>query len=44
MNLKLLPDGGLKLKQAILKNERDLKDTEKQLVNVLEKLKEFKGV
>lgn len=42
-NLHLLPDKGLKLKKAILKEESLLKDTEMQLKNVLNKLKEFPG-
>ncbi|XP_025412191.1 transcription termination factor 2-like isoform X2 [Sipha flava] len=40
-NLHLLPDGGLRLKQAIKKEETALKDTKIQLNNVLTKLKEF---
>lgn len=42
-NLHLLPDKGLKLKKAISKEESLLKDTEMQLKNVLNKLKEFPG-
>jgi len=43
-NLHLLPDGGLKLKKAILKEERSLIDTEMQLKNVLDKIKHFPGI
>jgi hypothetical protein len=43
-NLHLLPDGGLRLKQAIKKEETALKDTKIQLNNVLTKLKEFSGI
>lgn len=43
-NLGLLPDGGLKLKQAIKREEDTLKDTVKQLQNVAEKLKQFPGI
>lgn len=42
-NLHLLPDGGLRLKQAIKKEENALKDTTTQLNNVLEKLHKFRG-
>lgn len=42
-NLGLLPDGGLKLKNAISKEERALKDTEMQLKNILDNLKQFPG-
>lgn len=43
-NLHKLPDGGLKLKSAILKEESALKDTMLQLNNVIKKLKEFPGI
>lgn len=43
-NLHLLPDGGLKLKRAIIKEESALKDNEMQLKNILYKLKEFPGL
>jgi len=43
-NLHLLPDRGLKLKKAILKEEILLKDTKMQLKNVLEKLEKFPGL
>lgn len=42
-NLNLLPDGGLKLKLAIKREENALKDTTTQLKNVLEKLNKFPG-
>ncbi|XP_050421158.1 transcription termination factor 2-like [Adelges cooleyi] len=40
-NIKLLPDGGLKLKTAIIKEENKLKDTKEQFENVLKQLKLF---
>jgi len=43
-NLNLLPDGGLKLKKVILKEEGVLEDTKMQLKNVLTKLKDFPGI
>lgn len=43
INLELLPDRGLKLKNAILKEENSLKESKMQLNNVLRKLKEFSG-
>lgn len=43
-NLHLLPDGGLKLKKAILREEIALKDTKIQLQNILTKLKQFPGI
>lgn len=43
-NLHLLPDGGLKLKKAILKEENALKDTKIQHKNILAKLKQFPGM
>lgn len=43
LNSKLLPDGGLKLKNSILNEENSLKEYKMQLNNVLKKLKEFPG-
>lgn len=43
INLKLLPDGGLKIKKAILTEENRLKESKMQLNNVLRKLKKFSG-
>ncbi|XP_060839686.1 transcription termination factor 2 [Rhopalosiphum padi] len=40
-NLNLLPDGGYKLKKAIIKEESALKDTRIQLNNVLKKLEDY---
>lgn len=42
-NLHLLPDGGFKLKNAISKQENELKDTKMQLKMVIAKLNEFGG-
>jgi len=43
-NLNLLPDGGYKLKRAIVKEERAFTDTKIQLNNVLKKLKDYPGL
>jgi len=43
-NLNLLPDGGYKLKKAIIKEESALKDTRIQLNNVLKKLEDYPGL
>ncbi|VVC40113.1 Hypothetical protein CINCED_3A018495 [Cinara cedri] len=41
INLQLLPDRGLKLKNSVLKEEKNLKESQMQLANVLRKLKKF---
>lgn len=43
-NLNLLPDGGIKLKKAILKEDNALKDANTQLKNVISKLEYFEGL
>jgi len=43
-NLNLLPDGGYKLKRAIIKEESALKDTTTQFNNVLKKLEGYPGL
>jgi len=43
-NLNLLPDGGYKLKRAIVKEESALIDTRTQLNNVLKKLEGYPGL
>jgi len=43
-NLNLLPDGGYKLKRAIIKEESALIDTRTQLNNVLKKLEGYPGL
>lgn len=43
-NLNLLPDGGYKLKKAIIKEESALTDTRLQLKNVLQKLEGYPGL
>lgn len=43
-NLNLLPDGGYKLKRAIIKEESALRDTTTQFNNVLKKLEGYPGL
>jgi len=43
-NLNLLPDGGYKLKRAIIKEESAFTDTRTQLNNVLKKMEDCPGL
>jgi len=43
-NLNLLPDGGYKLKKAIVKEESAFTDTRIQLNNVLKKMEAYPGL
>jgi len=43
-NLNLLPDGGYKLKRAIIKEESAFTDIRTQLNNVLKKMEDYPGL
>jgi len=43
-NLNLLPDGGYKLKRAIIKEESAFADVRAQLNNVLKKMEDYPGL